>query len=214
MISQRPSHFITAAIAAILMAIAGSAAAKPPAAIAELLTRASDTALDDLSKPGAFSADDAIRIGLPGAGKLGGLMGLSDRVGLTDDISASLNRAAETAAGKAKPIFRDAINGMTLEDTASVLTGGDTAATDYLEKSSGSRIEGEIRPLVAQALNSAGAFKHMNSLRQLGLTEEKLTDHVTERTAAGIFKYMGTEEAELRANPVGSLKSLLKGWRP
>lgn len=214
MISQRLSHCITAAVVAVLIAVAGSATAKPPAAIAELLTRASDAALDDLSKPGAFSADDAIRIALPGAGKLGGLMGLSDRMGLTDDLNASLNRAAETAAGKAKPIFRDAINGMTIEDTASVLTGGDTAATDYLEESSGSRIEGEIRPLVAQALNSAGAFKHMKSLRQLGLTEEKLTDHVTERTAAGIFKYMGTEEAELRANPVDSLKSLLKGWRP
>lgn len=214
MIRQRLSHPIAMALVAVILAFAGQVAAKPPGAIAELLTRASDSALDDLSKPGAFSADDAIRIALPGAGKLGGLMGLTDRVGLTDDLNASLNRAAETAAGKAKPIFRDAINGMTIEDTASVLTGGDTAATDYLEKSSGSRIEGEIRPLVAQALNSAGAFKHMKNLRQLGLTEDKLTDHVTERTAAGIFKYMGTEEAELRANPVGGLKSLLKGWRP
>src|SRR5690606_21035934 len=123
------------------------------------------------------------------------------------------NRAAETAAGKAKPIFRDAINGMTVQDTASVLTGGDTAATDYLEESSGERILGEIRPLVAQALQGAGAFKHTKSLRQLGLTEEKLTDHVTDRTAAGIFKYMGAEETKLRSDPVGGIKSLLKDWR-
>lgn len=210
------AHFVTtipAVLLAALLALIGPAMAKPPAAIAELLTRASDNALDDLSKPGAFSADDAIRIALPGAGKLGGLMGMTDRLGLTDDLNESLNRAAEQAAGKAKPIFHDAINAMTVKDTASVLTGGDTAATDYFEKSSGTRIEGEIRPLVARALKSAGAFQHTKSLQQLGITEAKLTDHVTAQTAAGIFKYMGAEETKLRDNPIGGLKSLFKEWR-
>jgi len=211
--AARGAGTIIAGLAALVMLMAGAALAKPPAAIAELLTRASDGALDKLSQPGAFSADDAIRIALPGAGKLGGLMGMSDKLGVTKDLNKSLNSAAEMAAGKAKPIFRDAIHGMTIEDTASVLTGGDTAATEYLEKSSGERIIGEIRPLVADALEKAGAFKQVKSLQKLGLTEDKLTDHVADRTAAGIFKYMGAEETRLRENPIGGLKSLLKDWR-
>ncbi len=191
--------------------VISQAQAKSASPILDLLSRASDTALDNLAKPGAFSADDAIRIGLPGGKTISSALKMSDKLGATNNITSSLNTAAESAAAAAKPIFRDAIQGMTLKDGIDVVSGGNTAGTDYLKKSSDSAIQKQLRPLVASALGSSGAYKQMTSLKKLGITEDALTDHVTKGTAEGIYKYMGTEETKLRANPLGSAKSLLKG---
>ena len=43
-----------------------------------------------------------------------------------------INRGAEDAAKKAKPIFVDAIKQMTFEDAMTILLGADNAATGYL----------------------------------------------------------------------------------
>ena len=50
-----------------------------------------------------------------------------------DDFTLSVNRAAEQAAPKAKPIFEDAVEIMTFEDAQKILNGGDNPATDYFK---------------------------------------------------------------------------------
>ncbi len=100
--------------------IAPASAQSTPSGVKGVLDNASDAALDKLSKPGAFSADDAIRIALPGAKGLGDMMKLTDRAGLTNDITGKLNRAAEQAASEAKPIFRAAIDRMSLKDAVDI----------------------------------------------------------------------------------------------
>jgi hypothetical protein len=177
-----------------------------------LLGNASDSALDKLSKPGAFSADDAIRIALPGAGKnLSGLMKLTDKAGLTNDISGSLNRAAEQAAAEAKPIFRSAIDKMSLKDMGKIATGGKTAATDYLRKTSSGDILAKLTPLVRAALDKTGVLKQTSQLSSLGYDDKKITDYVSQKTSDGIFTYMGREEEKARADPIGTGRAILKG---
>ena len=44
-----------------------------------------------------------------------------------------MNRAAEQAAPKARPIFEDAVKKMSFEDAQKILNGGNTAATDYFK---------------------------------------------------------------------------------
>lgn len=179
-----------------------------------LLGNASDSALDKLSKPGAFSADDAIRIALPGAGKnLGGLMKLADQAGLTHDISGSLNRAAEQAAAEAKPIFRSAIDRMTLKDMGKIATGGKTAATDYLKRTSGGDILAKLTPLVKAALDQTGVLKQTSQLSSLGYDDRKITAYVSQKTSDGIFTYMGREETKARDDPVGTGSAILKGLK-
>jgi hypothetical protein len=174
-----------------------------------LLGKASDSALDKLSKPGAFAADDAIRIGLPGPlNKLGGLASMANRAGLTGDITGSLNAAAGAAAAEAKPIFRSAIDNMSVTDMAGVVTGGGTAATDYLKSSAGDEVNAKLAPLVRSALTSAGVFKQSAQLSSLGMTPDTINDYVTQKTADGIFTYIGREEENLRANPLGAAKSV------
>ncbi len=179
-----------------------------------ILGNASDAALDKLSQPGAFSADSAIRIALPGqADKLAGLMKLTDKAGLTNDISGSLNRAAEQAAGQAKPIFRSAIDKASMQDAVAIARGGDTGATDYLRKTSGGEITAKLLPLVKAALARSGVLKQTSQLSAFGMDEAKVTDYVAKKTSDGIFTYVGREETRLRQDPINSGKELLKGLK-
>lgn len=186
----------------------------PGNSLKALLGNASDAALDKLSKPGAFSADSAIRIALPGqADKLGGLIKLTDQAGLTNDLSGNLNRAAEQAAGEAKPIFRGAIDRASMNDAIGVAKGGNTGATDYLRRTSGSEIAAKLRPLVLAALDRTGLLRGNATLSAIGMSPDKLTDYVTGKTSDGIFTYVGREETRLRQDPINSGKEILKGLK-
>ena len=190
-----------------------------------LLGNASDSALDQLSQPGAFYADQAVRILLPGPlQKASKLMKLTDKAGLTNNLTRSLNDAAGLAAQEAKPVFRSAIDSMTLTDGVNIVAGGDTAGTQYLRRTSGEVLRQKMRPLVSNALGRTGAFKHLDALgtgsrggtgSMLGalagidLSRDGLIDSVTDQAMSGIFTYIGREETNFRKNPLKSSKKLL-----
>jgi Protein of unknown function (DUF4197) len=182
-----------------------------------MLGKASDGALDKLSKPGAFYADTAIRILLPGAtGKLASkLMSATDKLGVTKKLTQSLNDAAGFAAQEAKPVFRNAVNGLKLTDIPDIATKND-GATQYLERSATPDLRVKVRPLITSALTKVGAFDQLAKISKAGglmslagLTPDKMTDSVTDQTLKGIFNYMGREEAGLRGNVLGVGKSIL-----
>ncbi len=182
-----------------------------------MLGKASDGALDKLSKPGAFYADTAIRILLPGAtGKLASkLMAATDKLGLTTKLTQSLNDAAGFAAQEAKPVFRNAVSGLKLTDIPAIATKND-GATQYLERSATPDLRVKVRPLITSALTKVGAFDQLAKISKAGgllslagLTPDKMTDSVTDQTLKGIFNYMGREEAGLRGNVLGVGKSIL-----
>ena len=199
---------------AVAVAVAPVQAQLSGASLKGLLGNASDAALDKLSKPGAFSADSAIRIALPGsADKLSGLMKLTDQAGLTNDIGGALNRAAEQAAAEAKPIFRSAIDKASMSDAVGIAKGGDTGATDYLRKTAGADITARLLPLVKAALDRSGVLKQTAQLSSFGMDDAKITDYVAKKTSDGIFTYVGREETTLRKDPIGTGKELLKGLK-
>jgi len=211
----------TVLVAASLMVSLSLAAFGSPAfgqisgdGLKEMLGKASDGALDRLSQPGAFSADDAIRIALPGAGKgVGDLMNMASKAGLGGDINGSLNRAAEAAASQAKPIFRAAIDKVSFKDAVGIVRGGNTGATDYLKSSTGSEIKAKLLPLIKAALEKTGVLKQASQLKVFGMDETKLTDYVTGKTSDGIFTYVGREETKARQDPLGTGGALLKGLK-
>lgn len=179
-----------------------------------LISGASDNALDRLAQPGAFYADTAVRILLPGAsGKLASkLLGAGDKLGLTTKLTKSLNDAGGKAAGEAKPVFRAAIDNLGWNDVPSLVSKKD-GATRYLQSSAGGVLTEKVRPLVTGALESVGAYRQLDQLgrnNQLlslaGISHDGLTNSVTEQALKGIFLYMGNEEAALRKNPGKLLK--------
>lgn len=181
--------------------------------LSKILGKASDGALDKLALPDGFYRDTAIRVLLPGAkGKLASkLMGAGDKLGVTNKLTKSLNDAASLAAGEAKPIFRNAISGLKLTDVPGIALKND-GATNYLKQSASADLLSKIRPLVGGALGKVGAFDQLTKLTKtggimglLGLTNDKLTDSVSNQALNGIFSYIGKEEAGLRSNPLGKI---------
>lgn len=222
----RMKHGRAMAVAASFMVVMAGSLAQPvhagvldAAPIKGVLGKASDSALDKLAKPGAFYADTAIRILLPGMGgkTTSKLMGFGDKLGVTDKLTKSLNDAAGLAAQEAKPVFRKAVDGLTLADAPGIALEKD-GATQYLRKSAGDELRGKLRPLIVTALTQVRAYKQIDKLGKAGallgmagLSRDGLTDSVTDQTMSGIFKYIANEEASLRANPLGVGKSLLNG---
>lgn len=202
-------------LAAASLAIAVPAVAATP--WSSLLGRASDSALTRLSQPGAFFADEAVRIALPGPLKnSAGLMRLADRTGLTAGLTKSINDAAGVAAGEAKPIFRASIDRLSIADAPGIATQRD-GATRYLQRSANAELKDKVRPLVAGALGRTGAFGQLDRLGaasslagRAGLSRDGLTDSVTDQAMTGIYKYMASEEARVRADPVSIGRGLLK----
>lgn len=214
---------------AVIAGLAASALAAPHAARAAglggltgLLAQASDATLDKLAQPGAFYNDKAIRILLPlvggGLGKsLGSVLEFGDKLGLTSHITRSLNDAAGLAAKEAKPVFRSAIDGLSLADVPGIVSQND-GASRYLRQSAGQTLQTRLRPLIDTALGQVGAFNQLDALSRqssllglAGLNHDRLGASVTEQAMNGIFKYLGDEETRLRANPLGAAGNLLKG---
>lgn len=208
---------LASAVGMIALGCAPWAIAKlPKSGVRGLIGNASDGALDKLSQPGAFYADTAVRILLPGAnGKLAStLFGMGDKLGLTTNLTKSLNDAGGKAAGEAKPVFRAAIDNLRWTDAPALVTRND-GATRYLQTSAGGVLSSKVSPLIASALESVGAYRQLDQLSKgnqlmasAGLTRDGLTRSVTEQALKGIFLYMAGEEAALRRNPAGLLKGV------
>lgn len=188
----------------------------PKGGVRGLIGDASDGALDKLAEPGAFYRDTAVRILLPGAGgKLASkLFGMGDRLGLTTNLTKSLNDAGGRAAGEAKPVFRAAIDNLRWTDAPGLVSKND-GATRYLQTSAGDMLFTKVSPLIGSALENVGAYRQLDQLSQgnqlmasAGLTRDGLTRSVTEQALKGIFHYMAGEEAALRRNPAGLLKGI------
>ena len=187
--------------------------------LGSILGRASDNALDKLAVPGAFYDDEDIRIGLPiignvgrrSSGLLGSLLDAGSRLGLLDGITRSINDAAGVAAGEAKPIFREAIDGLSLADAPGIIRESD-GGTRYLRSSSQDRLHTKLEPLVDGALEQAGVYGQFDKLaaehsfiRESGLDRARINRSVTDQGLDGIFAYIGNEERTFRRNPLGRL---------
>lgn len=186
--------------------------------LSSLLGKATDSALDKLSVPGAFYSDEEVRIGLPGLGNIGGgggllgsILGGASRLGILDGVTREINDAAGVAAGEAKPIFRDAIDDLSFSDAPGIIREND-GGTQYLRQSSNDRLHSRLEPLVDSALDRAGVYRTFDGLaekhsfiRRAGLNRESINRSVTDQGLDGIFAYIGSEERGFRKNPLGGL---------
>ncbi len=188
--------------------------------LTSLLGKASDSALDQLAQPGAFYGDEAIRIGLPIIGKkrgglLGSILGAGRKLGILDGVTRRINDAAGIAAGEAKPIFRDAINDLSIADAPGIISKGD-GGTRYLRSSANDTLQGKLSPLVDRALEELGVYGEFEKLSSqhrfisaAGLNREGINRSVTDQGLDGIFSYIGKEERAFRKNPLGDVGKAL-----
>ncbi len=134
-----------------------------------------------------------------------------------DEFILSMNRAAEQAAPDAKPIFWDAIGQMTFEDAKKILSGGNTAATDYFKNKTTGKLTTAFRPIVDAAMNDFHVTRQYKELLEqfqaipFMKTESLDIDHyVVTKSLDGLFYVLGQEEKKIRTNPVARVTDLLK----
>ena len=81
-----------------------------------------------------------------------------------DDFVLSMNRAAEAAAPAARKIFIDAITAMTIDDARGILSGGDTAATNYFKDKTTPQLTAAFGPVVERSMAKNGVVRQYNQL--------------------------------------------------
>lgn len=136
---------------------------------------------------------------------------------LEQDLTERINRAAESAATKAGPIFVDAIKGLTITDAMNLLMGKQDAATRYLEANTASPLTAEFLPVIKSALDEVNAnaiwnkaVTAYNKIPFVKKTDPELDVYVTRRALEGMFGLVEVKESELRHNPALRNTDLLR----
>jgi hypothetical protein len=126
---------------------------------------------------------------------------------LEADLTERMNRAAEDAATRAKPIFVNAIKKMTFQDAMNILMGNPDAATRYLERTTYDALYGEFKPVVQTSLDKVnareywrGAVTAYNRLPLVEKTNPELDDHVTKMALTGLFGLVQEKEKKIRTD--------------
>jgi len=175
-------------------------------------------AVAETGKPDGFLKNAAIKILLPPklqkAGKTLRMIGMGSQV---DALETGMNRAAEQAAPQAKQIFLNAVMRMTFSDARHILTGGDTAATDYFKNQSSADLTKAFAPIVHQAMENVGVVRQYNKLMQNPLAaplasdkDFNLDDYVVGKTVDGLFYMLGQEETKIRKDPAAQTTAILR----
>lgn len=141
-------------------------------------------------------------------------IGLGNEV---DKFVLSLNRAAEDAAKKSKPIFVKAITSMTIQDALGILKGDSTAATKYLQRTTNQELYNQFFPVVDSTLQLNNATKYyadlVNTYNKIPLVQKvnpDLKQYATQKAIDGLFVLIAQEERKIRKDPVARVNDILK----
>ncbi len=182
------------------------------------LSQGIDKAVSQLGAPNGFLSDPKVAIPLPPAlEKAEGALRLIGLGSQADELKTTMNHAAEQAVAQAKPVFRQALQRMTIEDAKGILTGGDGAATQYFRRATRDQLVQKFKPIVARQTARLGLAarydQYAGKAAQLGLLsaeDANLNDYVTAKALDGLYSRIAEEEHAIRQDPLGAASSLVK----
>jgi hypothetical protein len=123
------------------------------------------------------------------------------------DLILKMNRAAESAAKKATPIFVDAVKAITFDDAMNILGGEKNAATMYLKDKSYQKLYDAFMPVIQSALDEVNAREYWrsvvsayNNLPFVKNVNPELDDHVNSKALLGMFSLIAQKEEGIRSN--------------
>ncbi|MBM2815154.1 MAG: hypothetical protein HW421_1916 [Ignavibacteria bacterium] len=186
--------------------------------IKEALTQGISKGTDIVSRMDGYFKNPEIKIPFPPEAKKVEKslrdIGMGSEV---DKVVVTLNRAAETAATEAKPIFVSAIKQMTVTDAIGIVKGNDGAATDYLRRTTSVLLADKFRPVISSSLDKVDATKYWKSVMTtynkipfVDKVNPDLTEYVLGKALEGLFHMIAKEETNIRKDPVARTTELLK----
>lgn len=184
----------------------------------QALNQGAKAAVAQLGRPGGFSSDPQVRIGMPGKlGKAARTMKLMGMGAQVEQLEASMNQAAEAAVPQTQALLLQAVQNMTLQDAKAILAGPQDSATRYLDKSSREQLRSRFLPIVRQATQQVGLAQQYNafagqaaSFGVIDAQSAQIENYVTEQALNGLFKIIAEQEAGIRRNPAQAAGSLAR----
>lgn len=191
---------------------------KITAGLREALKVSTTKAVATTGRPDGFLKNEAIKILLPEKLRTAGrglrLVGLGPQL---DELEVGMNRAAEQAAPEAKQIFLNALMQMSIDDAQGILSGNETAATEYFRSKSSADLATAFKPMVHRSMQNVGVVQQyeqltQNSIAATLLRNQKfdLDSYVVGQTLDGLFYMLGQEEKQIRRNPAAQTTAILK----
>jgi len=187
------------------------------AGLKEALQVSTGKAVALTGRPDGFLKNEAIKILLPPKlqtiGRGMRMIGMGARV---DELEVGMNRAAEQATPEAKKIFIAAVQKMSFDDARKILTGNDTAATDYFKRTSSDDLTTAFTPIVVRSMQRVGVIQQYNRVLASAPGGTALTGqldinkYVVTKTLDGLFLMLGEEEKKIRKDPAAQTTALLK----
>jgi hypothetical protein len=184
----------------------------------QALTQGAETAVASLARENGFLGNDKVRIPLPDAlQKADSLMRSLGMGKYADELTTSMNRAAEAAVPEAKTLLVGAVKNMSVADAKGILTGGNDAATQYFRKNTEAALTGKFKPIVSKSMQKVKLAEKYDQFAgkgvQFGVVDQKdakLDDYITRKAMDGLFLMMAEQEKAIRANPMQAAGSLAK----
>lgn len=134
-----------------------------------------------------------------------------------NEFVMTMNRAAETAAKEAAPIFISAITSMSIADGFKILRGNDNAATTYLKQKTSGQLKVKFNPVVKNAIDKVKVTQYWNPVittyNKIPFIEKQnpnLEDYITTKAMDGLFLMIEKEEKKIRKDPLARVTDILK----
>ncbi len=184
---------------------------KLAAGIKEALIKGTDVAASQLSQEGAMNmklpkAADPVTNTLR-------KFGLGSYV---DQLETAMNRGAEKAVASGAPVFKNAINAMSVDDALGIIQGGDTAATTYFRGETESSLRERFQPIVEDNLRQTGFYDQYQTMLgaydKLPLTNKPSLDlesYVIDNSMNELYTRIGEQETLIRQNPMQQGSALI-----
>lgn len=184
---------------------------KLAAGIKEALIKGTDVAAAQLSQEGAMN------LKLPKAAEpVTNTLRQFGLGGYVDQLETAMNRGAEKAVGAGAPVFKNAINAMSVDDALGIIQGGDTAATQYFRGETENSLRQRFQPIVEENLRKTGFYDQYQTLlgayNKLPLTNKPnldLESYVIDNSMDELYTRIGQQETQIRQNPMQQGSALI-----
>ena len=188
------------------------------AALRAALEKGSVAAVANLGRVDGFLGNPQVKIPLPESAQRA--EHAMRRLGMgkyADELIVTMNRAAEQAVPQAKGVFVDSVKKMSVQDAKGILTGGDTAGTEYFRRTTRVELHKRFLPIVEKATARVQLAQKYDqyadkavAVGMLKREDADLDEYVTQKALDGLYLMVAEEEKKIRKDPVGTGSAIIK----
>ena len=188
------------------------------AALRAALEKGSTAAVANLGRTDGFLANPQVRIPLPESAQRAERM--MRRVGMgryADELTLTINRAAESAVPEARSLFVDSIRKMSVQDAKGILTGGETSGTEYFRRTTRGELHRRFLPIVQKATGRVQLAQKYDQYAEkavavgmLDKSDADLDEYVTQKALEGLYLMVAEEEKKIRKDPVSAGSAVIR----